>query len=100
MAIEDNSSYLAEEYIGNKPEPFNLYSVLGITEDEPMFYTSEDNNETLHFKVYYYKSELWIDISEEEPTYHFRGPFAGVSAFHLVIEKIENEWKAVYVGLG
>lgn len=98
--IESEASYEAIEFIGNKPEPYNLWAIIGITPDEPMFYQSEEENEVIHLKVYYYKSQLWLSDNEGEPIYQFRGPFAGVSAIHVVIENFAGNWKMVYIGLG
>ena len=92
--------YEEEVFVGEKPEPLNLYEILAVTEDDPMFHAGDDEEKTLHFKVYYYKSEIMTNTADSEPVLDFRGPFAGVSAFHVVIEEVDGVWVTTYVGLG
>ena len=93
--------YETANYLGEQPEPYLIFQVLGITEDVPKFYESSESNKTVHLKYSCYQSRIsTMENESENATYAIRSFLDGIIEYHIVIELIENEWICVYHGIG
>lgn len=94
---EGYNTYKTREYIGEKPEPYQVLQLITVKHSEPMFYFGENPDKTLHIDVYYYMSRL--DFGGES-NQDIRGMFDGVSFIHVVLEEMDGQWEIVYAGRG